>query len=79
MGVYFEYKATAVGEAEDEIKTMLNKDYKETMTIEDGVKLAINAFKKVLGKDFDLRRIDAAFIKADEKKFTRVDKKKLKL
>jgi len=79
MGVYFEYKATAVGEAEDEIKTMLNKDYKENMTIEDGVKLAINAFKKVLGKDFDLRRIDAAFIKADEKKFTRVDKRKLKL
>jgi len=53
-GIYFEYKATAVGEAETEIKNLLAKEYKETMTIDDGLKLAINAFKKVLGKDFDL-------------------------
>jgi len=78
-GIYFEYKATAVGEAETEIKNLLAKEYKETMTIDDGLKLAINAFKKVLGKDFDLRRIDVAFIRADDKKFTRVDKKKLKI
>jgi len=78
-GIYFEYKATAVGEAETEVKEILNKEYKETITIEEGLKLAINALKKVLGKDFDIRRIDAAYIKTDEKKFTRVDKKKLKL
>lgn len=78
-GIYFEYKATAVGEADSEIKAVLNKEYKETMTIDDGLKLAITAFKKVLGKDFDLRRLDAAFIKSADKKFTKVDKKKLKV
>lgn len=79
MGIFFEFRATAVGEAENEVKAMLNKDYKETMSIDEGLKLAVNALKKVLGKDFDLRRIDAAYIKSDEKKFTKVDKKKLKI
>lgn len=78
-GIYFEYKATAVGEAEGEVKSILNKAYKETITIEEGLKVAFGALKKVLGKDFDIRRIDAAYIRGDEKKFTIVDKRKLKL
>ncbi|MBI4153907.1 archaeal proteasome endopeptidase complex subunit alpha [Candidatus Woesearchaeota archaeon] len=78
-GIFFEFKATAVGEGEAEIKAILNKEYKETLTIEEGLKLAVSSLKKVLGKDFDLRRIDGAYIRSDEKKFTKVDKKKLKL
>lgn len=76
-GIYFQYKATAIGEAENEIKEVLNKEYKETMMLEDGLKLAIRALKKVLGKDFDIKRIDGAYIKLDEKKFTRLDTKYL--
>lgn len=79
MGVYFEYKATAVGEAESEVKAILNKTYKESLTIEEGMKVAVNALKKVLGRDFDIRRMDAAYIKTDDKKFTRFDRRKMKL
>lgn len=77
-GIFFEYKATAIGEGEVEVKAILNKEYKEGITLEEGLKLSMNALKKVLGKDFDVRRIDGAYIKADEKKFVRVDKKKMR-
>ena len=76
-GIYFQYKATAIGEAETEIKEVLNKEYKETMELEDGIKLSIRALKKVLGKDFDIKRIDGAYIRLDEKQFKRVDAKYL--
>ncbi len=76
-GIYFQYKATAIGEAETEIKDILNKEYKETMDLEDGIKLAIRALKKVLGKDFDIKRIDGAHIDLDKKQFKRLDTKYL--
>ncbi len=76
-GIFFEYKATAIGEAENEIKTILNKEYKESLTIEEGLKISIKALKKVLGKDFMLERIDGAYIKLKEKKFKKIDKSKI--
>ena len=72
-GIFFQYKATAIGEAETEVKDILNKEYKEGMLIDDGFKLAIRALKSVLGKDFDLKRVDGAYIRTDEKKFIRLD------
>lgn len=78
-GIFFQYKATAIGEAESEVKKALEKEYNENITIEDGIKLCIKILKNVLGKDFDLRRIDGAYIKSSDKKFRKVEKKKLKL
>lgn len=77
-GIFFEYKATAIGEGEEVIKEVLDKEYKDTMSINDGVKLAIKALKKVLGNEFDMRRIDGAYIKTSEKKFVRLDQATLK-
>lgn len=77
-GIFFEYKATAIGEGENEIKTILEKEYKETMTIDDGVKLGLKALKKFLGKDFDIERIDGSYILTDEKKFHRLTKDMLR-
>lgn len=78
-GIYFQYKATAIGEGELEAKEVLNSEYKEGITVDEGIKLALKALKKVLGKDFDLRRIDGAFITTEAKQFTKIDKKKLKI
>ncbi len=78
-GIYFEYKATAIGEAESEVKALLNKEYKESITIEEGLKIATSALKRVLGKDFDIRRIDGAYITKADKKFTRVNRKQLRV
>lgn len=76
-GIFFEYKATAIGEAETEVKEILNKDYRENMTLEDGLKLALNALKKVLGKDFSMERIDGAYISTADKAFKRYTKEEL--
>ena len=78
-GIFFEYTATAIGEYENDIKQALAKDYKETITIEEGIKLCVNILKKVMGKDFDVRRLDGAYISTEDKKFTKIDKKKLRV
>jgi len=77
-GIFFEYKATAIGEGENEIKQVLEKDYRESLTIEEGIKLAIKSLKKALGKEFDLNRVDGAYIKTSEKRFKRLTTQEIK-
>jgi proteasome alpha subunit len=77
-GIYWEYKATAIGEAEDELKEILTKEYKEGMGVEEGLKLGINALKKVLGKEFNLDRLDGGIIRASDKKFHKLTKDQLR-
>ena len=76
-GVYFEYKATAIGEGENEIKAILEKNYKENMSFDDALKLAIGALKKFLGGEFHIERVDGAFIDAKTKKFARIERSKI--
>ncbi len=68
-GIYFGYKACVIGESETEIEDILKKQYKDSLTIEEGFKLCINALSKVLGKNLISDRIDAAYIKTSERKF----------
>lgn len=77
-GIFLEYKATAIGEGETEIKEILEAKYKENMTMDEALKLAISALKKVLGKEFDINRIDGAFITMKDKKFERLNKGQIK-
>jgi proteasome alpha subunit len=69
-GIFFEYKANAIGEFESEIAEVLHKSYKESMTIEDALKMVVKALAKIIDDDFNTDRIDAAFIKNDTKKIT---------
>jgi len=73
-GIYFQYQATAIGEFETQIKEILEKEYSPELTVEQAAKLGLNAFKKVLDKDFDIERIDGAVIRADTKQFERLSR-----
>lgn len=73
-GIFFEYKASVIGEGEVEIEEILQKEYKPELKIEEGLRLCLNALKKVLGENFSIDRIDAAYIKRDEKKFKKFSK-----
>ena len=73
-GIFFEYKASVIGEGEVEIEEILQKQYKPEISIEDGLKLSLTALKKVLGDNFSIDRIDAAYINKDEKKFKKFSK-----
>jgi len=77
-GIYFQYKATVIGEAETQLKEILEKEYDSEMNLEQGMKLAVSAFKRVFGKDFDADRIDGAYIKTSDRQFRRLDKESLK-
>ena len=76
-GIYFEYKAAAIGEGETEIEDILHKEYKDDMTVEDGLKLCVKALKKVLDSNFTADRIDTAYINKKELKFEKFPKKKI--
>lgn len=78
-GIFFEYKAAALGEGADAVKEILYKEYAETMSMEDAIKMCIRALKKVLGKDFDARRVDGAFVDLKDKTFQMIDKKKFRI
>jgi proteasome alpha subunit len=77
-GIHWEYKATAIGESEDELKTIIGKNYKENMSMEEALKLAVDALKKVLGKEFSLERLDGGIIRQTDKKFKKIDKDSIK-
>lgn len=77
-GIYWEYKATAIGEAEDELKDILVKEYKDAMTVDEGMRLGISALKRVLGKDFNIDRLDGCVINMSDKKFKKITKDDLR-
>ena len=77
IGIYFQYKATAIGEGEVEVEEILHSEYNPGLTIDDGLKLSLKSLKKVLGENFNVERIDAAYITIAERKFKRVPKSRI--
>ncbi len=76
-GTFFEFKATAIGEKDDEVKAILNKDYKESMSLDQALRLAMTALKKSLGANFNIGRIDGAYIGSSDKKLKRYTSEEL--
>jgi proteasome alpha subunit len=76
-GIYFEYLATSMGEGSAIVNKYLDENYKENMTTEQGVKLALNALKEVLGNKFSKERIDIAIVPTDTKTFKKLSKAEL--
>ena len=77
-GLYFQYKAVAIGEGEAEVMQVLNKKYKPNLSIEDGIKLGLSALKDFLKSEFNFERIDVVYINTSEKRFTKLSDDELK-
>lgn len=77
-GIYYQYKASVIGEGEPEIEEMLHKEYKDNLSLEEGLKLCIKALKKVLDHNFNAERIDAAYIDEEDKMMRKFPKEKIK-
>jgi len=65
-GNYSSYRATAIGENDEQIKEMLRQN-KEALTMEKGIKFALNVFRKLLGKAFNISRFEVAYVPKKEK------------
>ncbi|MBS3147310.1 archaeal proteasome endopeptidase complex subunit alpha [Candidatus Woesearchaeota archaeon] len=76
-GIFFQFRATVIGEGEQEIEEILNNEYSEKLTIEEGLRLSLDALNKVLDKNFNVDRVDAAYITSADRKFVKVKKDKL--
>ena len=77
-GIYFRYKAAVIGEYESEIEKELYKLYKDNLTIDEALKLAVSLLYKVTNKKIKSERIVAVYIKTDEKKYMQVPDSKIK-
>ncbi len=76
-GIFFEYRATVIGEGEQEGEEILHKEYKDSMNLEDGMKLAVKTLQSVLKENFSIDRVDCVFIRKQKKEFTRAPKQKI--
>jgi len=77
-GSYFSYKATAIGEQDEKIKEILRKKYDENIDIESGIKLSLDIFKEILGKNFSVDRFDVGYIKTEDIKIKKISGDALK-
>lgn len=75
-GIFFEYKATSIGEGETVADEILHKEYKDSMLIKDGLKLAVKALIKAI-EDVEAKRLDCAYIDAKTKNFVRISQKEI--
>ncbi|MBN1377236.1 archaeal proteasome endopeptidase complex subunit alpha [Candidatus Woesearchaeota archaeon] len=67
-GIFFEYYATAIGENSKRLKEILSKKYRPDLTIEKGLKIALDALKSVTKEKLSAGRIGTAYITKEEKK-----------
>ena len=77
-GNYFEYFASVIGEDDEKIKEKLRKVYKKEMKVEEVIKVCLEIFREVKGKNFNIEHFDAAFVLKTEKKLQRMNGDKLR-
>jgi proteasome alpha subunit len=77
-GNYLSYNANAIGENDDRIKEKLREKYKHDLTIKKGVKIALEIFEEIKGKEFDIDKFELVYIKSDEAKLKRFEGKNIK-
>lgn len=68
VGIYFEYKAIAIGKNEKIINEKLIDKYKDDILMKDAMLIALNILKEVQGEDFSTSSLDATLIDAKEGK-----------
>src|SRR3989344_4213701 len=77
-GNYHAYKTNAIGENDEKIKEILRKDYREDMSVDEGIKFCLKIFKDMMEKNFDLQRFDVGYIPLKDEKLVRLHGDELK-
>ena len=76
-GLYFQFRAAVIGEGDTEIEAILQKKYKSTMNVEEGLKLGLSAMKEFLKDEFNYDRVDGAYIDVKDKRFRKLSNEEL--
>ena len=75
-GNYVAYRATAIGEHDAKVKELLRKEYKDSLSLDDSIKLSLRIIKKVMGAEFNINRIEVVYVK--DMKTHRLETSKIK-
>jgi len=68
-GIYRSFKAYALGSGESVAREFITDNYKEAMTFEEIIKLALNALKESTDQELTKENVRLAYVKAEEKLF----------
>jgi len=71
-GAYQKYHAHAIGSGDSKIIEALTKNYRQDLTLEDSILLAIKALSIVI-EDIAPQKLELAVIDAEEKKFRKIE------
>jgi proteasome alpha subunit len=77
-GNYFSYHANSIGQNDAIIKEKLREKYKQSLTIKQGVKLALEILKEVYKEKLDVSKYELGYIKTDGEKINRVEGDEIK-
>ncbi|MBU0469930.1 MAG: archaeal proteasome endopeptidase complex subunit alpha [Nanoarchaeota archaeon] len=77
-GLYYQYKAAVIGEGESEIEPLLQKKYRSSMSVDEGLRLGIELLKGFLKNEFNFDRVDAVYVDNKDKRFTKLSNDDLK-
>jgi len=72
-GNYFSYYANAIGENDEKIRDKLREQYKEGMSMREGIKLALRIFEEIKAEKFDISKFELGFVKTKTKKVEKKD------
>lgn len=61
-GALFEYKATAIGSGKKVVEEIFEKEYKDGLSTQDGIKLAMKAMKKAVEDKLNENVLDLALV-----------------
>jgi len=67
-GALFEYKATAIGSGKKVVEDFFDKEYKEGLSLQEGVRLALRALRKSVEEKIVPQTVDVSIIPSDSKK-----------
>jgi len=71
-GAYLAYKAWAIGAGGDTANEILEGEYKDSITLDESVVLALKCMSKVLEEKIDAQKIRIALIPSETRKFVKL-------
>ncbi len=77
-GLYFQHYAAVIGEGEGHIEPLLKKKYKPSISIDEGIRLGLEALKDFLKGEFNFERVDAVIVRAGDKRYQKLTDDELK-
>ncbi|MBD3247250.1 archaeal proteasome endopeptidase complex subunit alpha [Candidatus Pacearchaeota archaeon] len=76
-GNYLGYNANAIGEDDEKIKEKLRDKYSKDLTIKKGVKVALDVFKEVQGKEFNMEKFELSYLNKKDKELKKLEGEKI--